>query len=71
MRQFRVGVFEHQGTHRVRLEAYTVWFSPDWPGCCVHHVEATNGTIAKRIAKDQHRLHHMPADAERRKRVKA
>lgn len=62
-RMFKVGVFEHRREgfkangepYRVRLEAYTVWYSPSWDGCCQHEVTARNGTEAKANAMTAHR----------------
>lgn len=61
-REFRVGVFERQGRRKVRLDAYTTWFSPSWDGCCIHTVKAVNGTRAKQIAMAEHRAQHMSSD---------
>lgn len=54
-RTFRVGVFEHQRPRGIRLEAYTLWYNPAWPGCCEHVVFATSGADAKKLAKQEHR----------------
>jgi hypothetical protein len=55
VKTFKVGVFEFQRKRRVGLTAYTTWFSTAWNGCCLHQVDAINGTEAKRLAMTQHR----------------
>ena len=62
-RTFTVGVFESQREglkangepYKVRLEAYTTWYSPEWKGCCVHEVLALSGATAKVNAMEKHR----------------
>jgi hypothetical protein len=55
MKSFRVGVFEIEQGRRTVLLAYTREYSPSQQGCCLHSVEATNGTEAKRAAIAEHR----------------
>jgi hypothetical protein len=51
---FKVGVFPNdEGSSGYR--AYTTWYSPQWPGCCEHEVEAVNGTEAKKLAIREHK----------------
>lgn len=52
---FHVAVFEHPGRRKTRLYAYTQWYSPEWEGCCMHHVHATSGAEAKKVAMAEHR----------------
>ncbi len=54
--EWTVGVFEHERrSGRVFLMAYVRDYNPSWEGCCVHHVIAESGTMAKDSAKSQHR----------------
>jgi len=32
----------------LKLNAYTMWYNPQWPGCNMVEVEAKNGTEAKK-----------------------
>ena len=41
----RVGVFP---AGKRGFTAYTVWFSEEWEGCCVHHVEPPQISAKKR-----------------------
>ncbi len=50
-----VGVFEHPGKRVTRLDAYTMWFSPLWPGCCLHRVNVERRSQAKKAAMAEHR----------------
>lgn len=54
MRIYTVGVFApiRRGE---RYYAYLQRYNPTWPGCCVHKVEAPNGTRAKIEAIAQHK----------------
>lgn len=54
MKEFKVGVFECEPGAKRRPQAYTVWYSPAWKGCCEHIVRAVDGKAAKRIAIDEH-----------------
>lgn len=63
VKEYTVGVFEHQAPRSIQLAAYTTWFSPDWKGVCVHKVQALTGDAAKRIAKLEHRRDHMAGEA--------
>ena len=66
MRQFAVGVFEHERTSgRVFLMAYVRDYNPAWEGCCVHHTVAEDGAHAKDNAKAQHRRECMAGRAPR------
>ena len=60
---YRVGVFEHRGMRSVQVAAYTVYYNPQWPGCCEHTVTATSGAEAKRLATLAHRAVCMPQSA--------
>jgi hypothetical protein len=56
VREFTVGVFEHErASGRVFLMAYIRDYNPEWPGACVHHTVAEDGRGAKDNAKSQHR----------------
>ena len=60
VKQIKVAVSTHEREGRKPLVmAYTLWYSPTWPGLCMHTVEAKNGTEAKRIAITQHKHHCM------------
>ena len=50
-----VAVFSHVGKRKVLYTAYTRWFSQDWHGCCIHKVDAVNGTQAKKLAIQEHK----------------
>jgi hypothetical protein len=63
MFQFHVGVFEHPKKRSVMLMAYTRDYNPQWSGCCLHEVEAPNGSEAKRIAMAEHRERCMAVKA--------
>jgi hypothetical protein len=57
-RRIRVAVFYDDSPRlRVRWGAYTNWYSPTWPGCCMHEVEAKNGTEAKKLAIAECKAH--------------
>ncbi len=60
-RKFTVGVFREERKRSPLYRAYTIWFSPDWKGCCVHTVEASRGTLAKHIAIAEHKAKCEPA----------
>ena len=50
----KVGVFTRIGRSGKRLHAaYTVWYNPQWLGCCEHYVQ--RGKNAKRHAIEQHK----------------
>ena len=50
----KVGVFSRQGSSgKILYTAYTVWYNPQWPGCCEHTVR--RGKDAKRIAIKEHK----------------
>jgi hypothetical protein len=67
MREFKVGVFEHERTSgRVFLMAYVRDYNPAWEGCCVHHTVAEDGAHAKDNAKAQHRRECMAGRVETR-----
>jgi hypothetical protein len=51
---FRVGVFEHAGKRKRRFTAYVRDYNPAWAGCCVHTIEADNGSVAKQRAISEH-----------------
>lgn len=55
----KVGVFTHYSANKKRrlprVHAYTIWFNPSWEGCCMHEVDACNGTEAKKIAIADHK----------------
>lgn len=58
MSTFRVATFFDQRSTDTkpllsRVSAYTIWYSPTWPGCIVYEVEAESGTAAKRIARER------------------
>ena len=66
MKDFKVGVFEHQRKRSIGFEAYTYWFNPEWKGCCVHRVQAENGKAAKKFAIAEHRDTCMKTRAQQR-----
>lgn len=55
MHQFKVGVFPRDSKRVRRYTAYTVWYNPQWDGCCEHIVFAGNGTEAKAAAIEEHK----------------
>jgi hypothetical protein len=55
MPQFKVGVFPRNGKRTRRYTAYTVWYNPQWNGCCEHLVIAANGSEAKAAAILEHK----------------
>lgn len=57
MKTIQVGVFTHdRGPGRKPLiTAYTTWFNAAWENCCLHDVDAKNGTEAKKIAISDHK----------------
>ena len=56
MREWRVGIFEHERrSGRVFLMAYVRDYNPEWEGCCVHTVIADTGGQAKDNARSGHR----------------
>lgn len=58
-RTYRVATFaEDRGPNRkLRFSAYTLWYSPEWPGCIQYDIEAESGTAAKKIAIARRREH--------------
>ncbi len=50
-----VAVAEFPGKKKTRLLAYTQWYSPDSKSVCMHHVHASTGAEAKRMAMAEHR----------------
>jgi hypothetical protein len=49
----KVGVFtDADGRHP---RAYTLWYNPEWDGCCEHIVRASSGAEAKKLAIRDHR----------------
>ena len=62
MKDFRVGVFEHPRRRGITLMAYTMYFNPDWDGCCLHSVSAVNGAAAKKLATAEHRERCMASE---------
>ena len=64
MREWTVGVFEHERTSgRMFLMAYVRDYNPQWKGCCVHRTIADDGSSAKENAKAQHRRECMAGRA--------
>jgi hypothetical protein len=50
-REFTVAVFPHERGAKRRYMAYTLWYNPEWPGCCLHKIGyAPNGEQAKKWA---------------------
>lgn len=49
-KQFEVAVFVERGKRVWKFHAYTLWYNPAWDGCNIIHVEARNGTEAKKLA---------------------
>lgn len=49
---YKVGVFSDPDGKRPR--AYTMWYDPQWSGCCEHSVAALSGAEAKRFAIRDH-----------------
>ena len=75
MQQITVAVF-----NQYHWSAYTCWYNPSWPGCCLHEVNAQNGTAAKKIALTECKAHRslyrgpdvsIPRPAEERAQRKA
>jgi len=63
VKSFEVGVFTHERPGRKPLvTAYTTWYNPEWKGCCVHKIDAENGTEAKKLAIRDHRNLCMPKE---------
>lgn len=54
MKRFKVGVFDDPIHLNRKPNAYTLWYNPEWFGCCQHYVEAVNGTQAKKLAIQEH-----------------
>lgn len=52
VRVFKVGVFPMK---RRSFTAYTRDYNSSWDGCCEHKVEAPNGTLAKKLAIQEHK----------------
>lgn len=50
-----VGVFPFGEDRPHRFNAYTLWYNPEWQGCCEHNVEAINGSEAKKLAIAEHK----------------
>lgn len=57
MKDFTVAVFpwERPVGFKPRFNAYTLWYNPEWKGCCLHPVNAENGTAAKKQALKEHK----------------
>lgn len=52
-RMYEVATFTHYGGKGPRVskvDCYTLWFNPEWPGCIIYKVEAENGRKAKQAA---------------------
>ena len=56
-RVYKVGTFwrpeEGHTLVKSRINAYTMWYGREWPGCVEYYVEAESGAEAKRIAKQK------------------
>lgn len=64
MREWRVGVFEHQRRSGYTfLMAYVRDYNPAWEGCCMHTTIADTGRTAKDNAKAAHRRECMAGRA--------
>lgn len=50
----KVGVFPRRGKTRTLYSAYTMWYDPNWRGCCEHEVLNVNGAAAKKLAIQEH-----------------
>lgn len=50
----KVGVFPFD-ERNTRFNAYTLWYNPNWKGCCEHDVLALNGSQAKKAAIAEHK----------------
>jgi hypothetical protein len=57
-----VGVQEFPGKRKTRLLAYTQWYPPE-AQICMHHVHATSGAEAKKLAMAEHRAKCMGGSA--------
>lgn len=57
---FKVGVFPHQGSRKMKYAAYTRDYNPQWTGCCEHLVTASSGPEAKKIAIESHKAGRCP-----------
>jgi hypothetical protein len=53
-RLIHVAVFEDPGKRKIKLRAYTKWFSPSMTGCCLHHIHCETSE-AKGKAMAEHR----------------
>jgi hypothetical protein len=52
--EVKVGIFSWRGSSgKMLYNAYTVWYNPQWKGCCEHIVE--RGPDAKKRAIEQHK----------------
>ena len=51
-RVFAVGVFSALSSNGKRRiwRAYTLWYNPEWEGCCEHKIKTISGKQAKEIA---------------------
>lgn len=50
----KVGVFP-VGKSGKRFAAYTLWYNPEWEGCCEHVVEVPQRRMAKTEAIEEHK----------------
>lgn len=51
----KVGVFPYRGKKKIRYTAYTVWYDPNWRGCCEHQMlDGISGKAAKKLAIQDH-----------------
>ena len=54
MKPFKVATFYNAKPGKPptasKINAYTLWYNPAWPGCIVYEVDAANGADAKRQA---------------------
>jgi hypothetical protein len=64
MPKFKVGVFPHEGKAKTKYTAYTLWYSPEWKGCCEHEVIADTGAKAKILAIEDHKINCLKENYE-------
>lgn len=50
-REYIVATYCQPGeTRRSKVQAYTLWWSPEWSGFRPYHIQASSGNEAKKLA---------------------
>lgn len=64
MKDFTVAVFpmEHSTGFARKYTAYTRYYNPKWPGCCLHTMPANSGMEAKKAAIIEHKEKCVPME---------